>query len=375
MSTPTFAKTHNLIAFLEKPSKSDRFEKIVNFLNANQIKYALTVSSTIYTSCIKQFWTTVKIKTVNDDVWLQALIDGKKVVINEAFIRHDLKLNDAEGTSYLSNAGIFEELARIGAKTTSWNEFCSTMASAIICLANNQKFNFPKYILTSLVKNLEASVPFYMFPRFIQVFVNQLGDISHHKGQSYLYLVPMMVQALKEVGDLPINVQDIPITDEPSSFQPQRKHKPRRKQMMETKVSPTETNIEEHVLIPSNDPLPSGEDILQLKELMDLCTNLSNKVLDLENEVIEMKSSNKAKLEEENKSLTKELKSFNARVESSTINETVVDKEESSKQGRKIADIDCDVKEVAEEMVEVMEIAKNIVDEVSTTDGELNAAN
>nr|GEY24035.1 hypothetical protein [Tanacetum cinerariifolium] len=41
--------------------------------------------------------TTVKIKTVNDDVRLQSLIDGKKVVINEASIRHDLELNDAEG--------------------------------------------------------------------------------------------------------------------------------------------------------------------------------------------------------------------------------------------------------------------------------------
>ncbi|GJZ74877.1 putative ribonuclease H-like domain-containing protein, partial [Tanacetum coccineum] len=32
-------------------------------------------------------------------------------------------------------------------KTTAWNEFSSTMASAIICLATNQKFNFSKFIL------------------------------------------------------------------------------------------------------------------------------------------------------------------------------------------------------------------------------------
>nr|GFA48797.1 hypothetical protein [Tanacetum cinerariifolium] len=101
---------------------------------------ALTVSPTIYTLCIKQFWTTVKIKIVNDDVRLQALIDGKKVVINEASIRHDLKLTDAED--------------------------------------------------------------------------------------------------LEKVGDLPTNAQDLPIPDEPSSSQPQRKHKPRRKQRMKTKVSP-----------------------------------------------------------------------------------------------------------------------------------------
>nr|GFD10137.1 hypothetical protein [Tanacetum cinerariifolium] len=37
--------------------------------------------------------------------------------------------------------------------------------------------------------------------------------------------------------------------------------------------------------------------------------------------------------------------------------------------------IDADVKEVDEEMVEVVEIAKIIVDEVSTAGGKLNAAN
>nr|GEW37257.1 hypothetical protein [Tanacetum cinerariifolium] len=127
-----------------------------------------------------------------------------------------------------------------------------------------------------------------------------------------------------------------------------------------------------------------------------------------------MKSSHKAniaelesrveKLEEENKSLTNELKSFNTRVESPAINEIVVDKEESSKQERKIANIDADaevnlenvynldlahketvlsmqdvtdadVKEVAKEMVEVITTAKINVDEVSISGGKLNAAN
>nr|GEZ69535.1 hypothetical protein [Tanacetum cinerariifolium] len=198
-----------------------------------------------------------QIKTVNDDVWLQALIDGKNVVINEASIRHDLKLNDTEGTSCLSNAIIFEELARMGAKTTSWNEFSSTMAFANICLANNQKFNFLKYILDNLKKSLEAGVPFYMFPRFIQVFMNhQLGDMSHHKAE--------------ELGDLPTDVQDIPIPDTPSSSQPQRKYKSRKKERKEIEVSLTEIHIDDHVPTTFNDPLPSGEDRMQLKELMDL---------------------------------------------------------------------------------------------------------
>nr|GEZ49956.1 hypothetical protein [Tanacetum cinerariifolium] len=220
----------------------------------------------------------------------------------------------------------------------------------------------------------------------------------------------MMVQAVEEVGDLPTNVQDTPIPNAPSSFQHQKKHKPRKKEKKETEVFPTEIHTNDHVPTTSNDPISSDEDIMQLKELMDLCTKLSNKVLDLETEEIEMKSSHKAKIKElesrveklnkESMSLTKELKSFNTRVKSSVIKETIVDKKESSKQGRKIVDAkvnlenvynldmaheetvlsmqdvtDADVKEVAEEMVEVITAAKIIVDEVSTAGGELNASN
>ncbi|GJT97417.1 putative ribonuclease H-like domain-containing protein [Tanacetum coccineum] len=46
---------------------------IVDFLNASTIKYALTVNPTIYTSCIEQLWSTVKAKTVNGEVQLQAI--------------------------------------------------------------------------------------------------------------------------------------------------------------------------------------------------------------------------------------------------------------------------------------------------------------
>nr|GEZ94619.1 hypothetical protein [Tanacetum cinerariifolium] len=49
------------------------------------------------------------------------------------------------------------------------------------------------------------------------------------------------------------------------------------------------------------------------------------------------------KLEEENRSLTKEIKNVNSNVDSLAYKETVMDKEKSSKQGRKIRDIDVDV--------------------------------
>ncbi|GJR50483.1 hypothetical protein Tco_1401004, partial [Tanacetum coccineum] len=79
----------------------------------------------------------------------------------------NLQLEDAEGVDYLSNATIFEQLALIRhEQTIAWNEFSSTMASAIICLATNQMFNLSKYIFESMVKNLEnVSGKFLMYPR------------------------------------------------------------------------------------------------------------------------------------------------------------------------------------------------------------------
>ncbi|GKC28573.1 hypothetical protein Tco_1035867, partial [Tanacetum coccineum] len=113
MTTLQFADTHNLVMFLSKPAESKGFEQILDFLNANPIRYALTINPTIYTSCIEQFWAIIKVKTVNGDVHLQALVDGKNIIVTEASVRRGLQLNDEEGTNCLQNATIFKELTRM----------------------------------------------------------------------------------------------------------------------------------------------------------------------------------------------------------------------------------------------------------------------
>ncbi|GKB24023.1 hypothetical protein Tco_0863424 [Tanacetum coccineum] len=81
---------------------------------------------------------------------------------------------------------------------------------------------------------------------------------------------------------------------------------------------PTDSNQipihEESVPTPSNDPLHSGEDSMQLNDLMVLCTNLQNQVLDLEkaksDQAIEIASLKKRvdKLEKRRKFRTTRLK-------------------------------------------------------------------
>ncbi|GJX61007.1 hypothetical protein Tco_0293907 [Tanacetum coccineum] len=62
------------------------------------------------------FWSTVIIKTINGGVQLDALIDGKKIIITESSVRRDLQLADEEGVDCLPNATIFEQLTLIGVK-------------------------------------------------------------------------------------------------------------------------------------------------------------------------------------------------------------------------------------------------------------------
>ncbi|GJU36424.1 putative ribonuclease H-like domain-containing protein [Tanacetum coccineum] len=213
----------------------------------------------------------------------------------ETSIRSDLQLNDEEGMDCLPNATIFEEHTRMGyeklsqkvtfykaffypqwkflihtilqclsAKTTAWNEFSSTMASAIICLAINQKFNFSKYIFKSMVKNLDNAGKFLMYPRFVQVFLDkQLEGMQSHKR---IYVTPshtkkifrnmrrvekgfsgrdtplyptMMVQAQQEHGEgsaMPIDPHHTSTIIQPSTSQPQKKQRSRRPKRKDTEV-------------------------------------------------------------------------------------------------------------------------------------------
>nr|GEZ81642.1 xylulose kinase-1 [Tanacetum cinerariifolium] len=155
-----FANTHNVVAILEKSDAAEGFKQIIDFLSGSYIHYALTVNPHIYISCIKQFWNTAAVKRLRDVTRLQALVDKKKIVISEVVICEILQLNDAEGVSMEVLGSYYSSI--LSAKRTSWNEFSTAMASAVICLSKGQKFNFSKYIFDSLVRNVDSSSKFYM---------------------------------------------------------------------------------------------------------------------------------------------------------------------------------------------------------------------
>ena len=103
MAGLNFADQHNMVAYLVKIEEKDgpKFHEIVDFLNYSYIRYALTVSPTLYSSQIKQFWQTSSIITLNDeddeDIPISApsaTVDGQTIYVTEKSLRRHLQLDD-----------------------------------------------------------------------------------------------------------------------------------------------------------------------------------------------------------------------------------------------------------------------------------------
>nr|GEZ77891.1 hypothetical protein [Tanacetum cinerariifolium] len=142
-------------------------------------------------------------------------------------------------------------------------------------------------------------------------------------------------------------------------------------------VPSPEPSPEHQLPSPSNDPIPTTKDSLKLQELMDLCTTLSNKVLDLESEVIDIKSSFTNKIEkledrvhklgEENKILKE--KSFKStKIDIASPAKAYNLDLQHSKKVLSMQDIDEEEPAEVEEVLEVVTAAKLITEVVTTTE-------
>nr|GEV75534.1 uncharacterized mitochondrial protein AtMg00810-like [Tanacetum cinerariifolium] len=145
---------------------------IVDFLEASHIRYALTISPTVYVSHIRH-WSTARRYT-------------KRRTISKSSLRRHLKLNDKEGISSLPDTELFENLSLMGynilpnqrftfqkgqfspqwkflihtimqclnPKSIGFNEFSSNITTAVVCLATNMVYNFSKMIFDGMVRNI-----------------------------------------------------------------------------------------------------------------------------------------------------------------------------------------------------------------------------
>ncbi|GJV05760.1 hypothetical protein Tco_1343416 [Tanacetum coccineum] len=408
MANLKYSDKHNMVAFLKKPNESVGFTEVVDFLKGTSLRYALTHNPTIYDSLVKQFWQTATVRTLaNGTQQLVASIDSKEYNITEASVRSKLQLADATGIHNLSDAEIYAGLATLGyvtegkltfwkrnftpqwkflihhilhclsPKSGGWDQFGSTIATALICLSSNRVYNFSKMIFDGMVHNLESNSKILMYPRFLQII---LDITTENKGR---YLAPTLTKKLFAnmkrgyAGDIvpllpamlagaavdqgegsaqPAEPQHTPVDPISSTSQPPIPSPPHQSPPHPSPLHQSPPHSPPHSPPQSpphfspprsyEAPLPEGntsgsaEDSMQLKELMVLVPTLVTKINSLEKELKDTKQTLGnvvVKLVKKVKSLETALKRKSKKV---LISES--ESEEPKDQGRIIQDIDDD---------------------------------
>nr|GEX09895.1 hypothetical protein [Tanacetum cinerariifolium] len=96
MAKLAFCDYHNMVAILEKTEHNTDFHQIVDFLEASHIRNALMIRPTVYVSHIRQFWSTARVETTDEETKILAQVNGRQRTVSESSIRRHLKLNDEE---------------------------------------------------------------------------------------------------------------------------------------------------------------------------------------------------------------------------------------------------------------------------------------
>nr|GFA64574.1 hypothetical protein [Tanacetum cinerariifolium] len=217
------------------------------------------------------------------------------------------------------------------------------MASAVICLSKGQRFNFSKYIFDSLVRNVDRSSKFYMYPLFIQLIIQtNIADLSTHTTR---YISPALTQKvfanMRRVGkgfsgvetpsfESMLVVRDV--AEEAEAQVPAQGD-----DVQEPAAEEVVTEVVPPTLTPPSPPSP----------VLDTCSALARKVEGLENdkaaqqlEIVKLKDRVK-KLEKINMVKSSKLRRLK-KVGTSQRVESSDDMENVFNQGRIIADMDQD---------------------------------
>nr|GEZ11485.1 hypothetical protein [Tanacetum cinerariifolium] len=347
-------------------------------------------------------------KNINREGQIYAKVDGKKVIISEATIRRDLKFKDEGGVDYLSNEVVFEQLPLMRFVQVFLDKQVDRMSkhNAIYVIPSHTKKVFSN--MKRVGKDFLGRDT-HLFPTMIVKAQEELGEDTEtptHTQHTPTINQPTTSQLQRKQKPKKTKRKDteLPQTSMPTEVVVDEavyeemydsvekaastttgldaEHDrgiisktqftttlnelsfigtssgsgPRRQETIMDAAAQTRS---ERVSKFSNDPplsrvniLKSGKDRLQLKELMELCTKLSERVLNLETtkttQAKKISSLNRRvkRLEKKKKSITHGLKrlykvGLSSRVESFT-EEQSLDEKDASKHRRNIADIDAD---------------------------------
>nr|GEV00973.1 ribonuclease H-like domain, reverse transcriptase, RNA-dependent DNA polymerase [Tanacetum cinerariifolium] len=115
MAALRYKDEHNKVGYLLKPTRSDDYHQIIDFLRASHIMYALTHNPIIFDSLVKQFWSTATLRAPElGPPAILATVDKTPYTITEDLVRSRLQFADDGGIADLLVAKIYSGMDNLG---------------------------------------------------------------------------------------------------------------------------------------------------------------------------------------------------------------------------------------------------------------------
>nr|GEW23686.1 hypothetical protein [Tanacetum cinerariifolium] len=234
--------------------------QIIDFLRASHIRYALTHDLIIFDSLVKQFWSTVTLKSPEladdsgiDDLPIAEIYSGMD---NLGYVTEGKLTFFKNKFSPQWRFLVHAILHYLSTKSGSWDQFGSPLVVALICLSDGREFNWSSYIFKGMVSNIGNAKKFLMYPRFLQTIL-----VFEH-GQS---LAPNIASFSRthETADGPsTNMEDAPLGGSVHMSPPRFTQAP-----------------------PAGKPSGGAEDLITLTTFSSVVSTLMQKVNSLETEL------------------------------------------------------------------------------------------
>nr|GEU85792.1 synaptobrevin, longin-like domain protein [Tanacetum cinerariifolium] len=248
MAALRYKDEHNKMGYLIKPTGSNDYHQIIDFLSGSHIRYALTTNPIISDSLVKQFWSTATLRALElGTPAILATIDKTPYTITKDLVRSRLQLADDGGIIDLPIVEIYYGMDHLGyvtegkltffknkfspqwrflvhtllhclsTKSESWDQFGSPISIALIFLSDGRRFKWSNYIFRGMVSNIGNAKKFLMYARFLQTILDIATRVTRHykvlvfsrklfanirlnfAGHPMLLLPSMLLQA--QVGD------------------------------------------------------------------------------------------------------------------------------------------------------------------------------
>ncbi|KAJ0553553.1 hypothetical protein HanRHA438_Chr08g0350761 [Helianthus annuus] len=201
---------HNIVAFLDPEGKLNGYKDITQWLRESRINKAITFSTPVYKSLIKEFWNSANVIEVDGKELIQGQVNQLNVNVSPDILNSVLELQDdanaPDSIPIMCTRGCLLRMkctddifARqinksklplqykfllhvliqcISKSRAGYDMAGNNLIGLIVALVLNKPFNISKFIFANMKENLKrtgsrtSGNKFWTYPRFLQMIMN-----------------------------------------------------------------------------------------------------------------------------------------------------------------------------------------------------------